>query len=157
MARNDSVFLDSSVFMTRAQDLAEKLKLKEDVIRFEFPQGFTDIPLIEECRALQALDISEPENFDLMYDIMMQMLVGKPVIILYDDPMKGRQEIEKFVVTGRYMNLRGVTVIDAYPVIVTWLVEMISAYLGKKFPRSLNDIQATKSEREERMNQNQSL
>ena len=49
------------------------------------------------------------------------------------------------------MNLRGVEIIDAYPVIVNWLVEFIAGYLGKKYPRSLKDIQAQVSERKEHM------
>ena len=64
---------------------------------------------------------------------------------------KGAEELSRFVVTNRYMNLRGVDIIDQYPVLVNWLVEFIAGYLGKKYPRSFKDYQATMSEREERM------
>ena len=60
-------------------------------------------------------------------------------------------EVARFVVTSRYMDLRGVPFINAYPVIVNWLVEFIAGYLGKKYPRSLKDIQAQVSEKEELM------
>ena len=149
----NGVFLDSSVFLDRQDTELEKLNIKENIIRFEFPDGFSDIPLIEECRALNALDMSNPDNFDLMYDIMMQMLIEKPVLIYLDDGIHGKAEIARFMVTGRYMNLRGVDVIDAYPVIVNWLVEMIAEYLSKKYPRSLKDIQAVKSAKEELLRQ----
>ena len=60
-------------------------------------------------------------------------------------------EVARFVVTSRYMDLRGVPFINAYPVAVNWLVEFIAGYLGKKYPRSLKDIQAQVSEKEELM------
>jgi hypothetical protein len=49
------------------------------------------------------------------------------------------------------MNLRGVEFIDEYPIVVNWLVDFIASYLGKKFPRSLKDIQAKMSVREEHL------
>ena len=99
---------------------------------------------------MNALDLSNPDNFDLMYDITMQMLIGKPVFIYFTEGNK-QTEVARFVVTNRYMNLRGVPFIDAYPIAVNWLVEFISGYLGKKFPRSLKSIREQVSESEERM------
>jgi hypothetical protein len=145
------IFLDASIFDNKENEVIEKLNVKENLIKFEFPNGFAEIPLIEECRAMNALDVKNPDNFDLMYDITMQMLTGMPVFIYLDDGEHPKAEIARFIITGRYMNLRGIAVIDAYPVIVNWLVEMIAEYLSKKFPRSLKDIQAVVSEREERM------
>jgi hypothetical protein len=49
------------------------------------------------------------------------------------------------------MDLRGVPFIYEFPVVVNWLVEFIAGYLGKKYPRSLKNIQAKVSEREELM------
>ena len=146
----NGVFLDASVL--KGKELEERLKVsvQQEKIRFEFPQGFTQLRLIEECRALNALDVTNPDNFDLMYDITMQMLVGKIVAI---DFVEGNQkeEIARFVVTDRYMNMRSIDIIDEYPVLVNWLVEFIAGYLGKKYPRSLKNFQATMSERKERM------
>ena len=148
MANN--IFLDASIL--KGKEIEEKLKVdvQQNKIRFEFPQGFSDIRLIEECRALNALDVSIPDNFDLMYDITMQMLNGKVVFIYFMDGSK-KAEVARFVVTSRYMDLRGVPFINAYPVTVNWLVEFIAGYLGKKYPRSLKDIQAQVSEKEELM------
>lgn len=145
-----AVTLDSYSFMDKEEDQYIKENVMYNKIKFEFPDGFTQLRLIEECRAINALDTSIPENFDLMYDITMQMLVGKVVEIRFIEDDK-ETLVEQFVVTDRYMNLRGVGLIDAYPVIVNWLVEFIAGYLGKKYPRSLKDIQAVMSEREERM------
>ena len=146
----NNIFLDASILQNREKEEAVKLDVQQNRIRFEFPQGFSEIRLIEECRALNALDVSIPENFDLLYDITMQMLNGKVVFIYYVDG-KVKNEVARFVVTSRYMNLRGVPFIDTYPVVVNWLVEFIAGYLGKKFPRSLKDIQAKVSEKEELM------
>lgn len=146
------IFLDSSILKEQRQDTNIKFDVQQNRIRFEFPQGFSELRLIEECRAINALDLTDPDNFDLMYDITMQMLNGKVVFIYYVDEMTNKKfEMARFVVTSRYMNLRGVNAIDAYPILVNWLVEFIAGYLGKKYPRSLKDIQATLSEKEELM------
>ena len=144
----NNIFLDASVLKGRQADEQNKIDVQQNKIRFEFPNGFSDIRLIEECRAINALDVSIPENFDLMYDITMQMLNGKPVFIYFVDGNK-KTEVARFVVTSRYMDLRGVPFINSYPIAVNWLVEFISGYLGKKYPRSLKDIQAKVSESEE--------
>ena len=146
----NGVFLDASILKGRVQEEQEKVDVQQNKIRFEFPQGFSDIRLIEECRALNALDLSNPDNFDFMYDITMQMLNGKVVFIYF---MEGNKKVEvaRFVVTSRYMDLRGVPFIYEFPIVVNWLVEFIAGYLGKKYPRSLENIQAKVSEREEHM------
>ena len=147
-----SIFLDSSVLAEQKKDEQIKFDIQQNRIKFDFPQGFSELRLIEECRAINALDITNPDNFDFMYDITMQMLNGKVVFIYYIDEYTGKEhEIARFVVTSRYMNLRGVSAIDAYPILVNWLVEFIAGYLGKKYPRSLKDIRATLSEKEELM------
>lgn len=144
------IFLDASVLKGRQIEEKQKLDIQENKIEFSFPEGFTQLRLIEECRALNALDMTNPDNFDLMYDITMQMLVGKIVVISFRENGV-RQELSRFVVTDRYMNMRGVDIIDEYPVLVNWLVEFIAGYLGKKYPRSFRNYQATMSEREERL------
>lgn len=146
----NSIFLDASILKGKQEEELEKIDVQQNKIQFEFPNGFEDLRLIEECRALNALDVSDPDNFDLMYDITMQMLTGKVVFIYYVDGSK-KAEVARFVVTSRYMDLRGVPFIYSYPVVVNWLVEFIAGYLGKKYPRSLKDIQAKVSEREELM------
>ena len=147
----EGAFLDASVLRNSAQENANKYIVKQSYIRFEFPQGFTKLRLIEECRALNALDLEDPDNFDLMYDITMQMLIGKTVFIYFFDDLGEKHEVARFVVTDRYMNLRSIDIIDEYPVIVNWLVEFIAGYLGKKYPRSLKSIQASMTERKEHM------
>lgn len=146
----NNIFLDASILKGRQEDVQDKINVQLSKISFEFPQGFTELRLIEECRALNALDVSDPDNFDLIYDMTMQMLTGKPVFIYFNEAGK-KTEVARFVVTNRYMDLRGVPFICAYPIVVNWLVEFISGYLGKKFPRSLKDIRAKVSEKEELM------
>lgn len=147
----NNIFLDASILKNKEVDEVQRIDVQQNKIHFEFPNGFAEIRLIEECRALNALDITNPDNFDLMYDITMQMLIGKPVFIYFADDNGKQTEVARFVVTNRYMNLRGVPFIDIYPITVNWLVEFISGYLGKKYPRSLKSIRAQVSESEERM------
>lgn len=148
----NKVFLDASSIASKEEDEIRRLKIQRNCIEFEFPEGFTKLRLIEECRALNALDIEDPDNFDLLYDITMQMLVGKTVFVNYiDNKTLQKTQVGKFHVTDRYMNLRSADIIDAYPILVNWLVEFVAGFLGKKYPRSLNDIQATMSERLEPM------
>ena len=152
-------FLDSSVIRGKSIDEATRYNLQHYNIRFEFPNGFTKLRLIEECRALNALDVENPDNFDFMFDITMQMLVGKSVFIYFIDENGNKNELDKFVVTDRYMNLRSIDIIDEYPIIVNWLVEFVSGMLAKKLPRSLKDIQVQMSERKEHLKnlKNQSI
>lgn len=145
------IFLSADVVANKKVEEAYRYDVEYNCIEFNFPDGFAQLKLIEECRALNALDTSDPDNFDLMFDITMQMLVGKVVAINFNNGINKQKEIARFVVTDRYMNLRGVPIIDEYPVLVNWLVEWVAGYLGKKYPRSLENIQATMSEREERM------
>lgn len=145
------IFLDASLLQEKELNEVVKYNIQQNNIRFEFPDGFAQIRLIEECRALNALDITNPDNFDLMFDITMQMLIGKLVYIYFVDNREKEHEIGKFVVTDRYMDLRGVGIIDEYPVLVNWLVEFVAGYLSKKYPRSFEECQERMSEREERM------
>lgn len=142
-------FLDASVLRNRDFEAVIKYDVQQNRIRFEFPDGLNQLDLIEECRAINALDVSNPDNFDLMYDMTVQMLVSKPVFVYYIEDRK-KEEIAHFVITDRYMNLRNIEIIDEYPVLVNWLVEFMAGMLGKKYPRSLKSIQAIMSERRER-------
>lgn len=145
------IFLDASVLENKEENNIIKQYIKKNNLVFEFPEGFTELRLIEECRALNALDLSNPDNFDLMYDITMQMLSEKPVGIFYKDEKGNKEEICKFVVTNRYMDLRGILFINEYPIVVNWLVEFIAGFLSKKLPLSLKGIQTTMREKEELM------
>jgi len=147
-----SIFLDSSVLERKPFNMAQALDIKQNKIRFEFPMGFSQLRLIEECRALNCLDVSDPDNFDFMFDITMQLLTEKTVFIYFVDDFGTKHEVEHFLVTDRYMNLRGVDFIDEYPIVVNWLVEFVAGELAKKFPHSLESIRsAVSAKREERM------
>ena len=148
------VFLDSSVLDTKPKNEQWKLDVKMDKIKYKFPEGLTPLRLIEECRALNCLDVSDPDNFDFMYDITIQMLVGKPCQILFKE--NGEEHlIAEFIVTDRYMNLRGVDIIDEYPILVNWLVEFVAGELAKKYPHSLKDVRTKMSAKKDvRMKKN---
>ena len=122
-------FLDASILDFKESAEIVREDVKQNRVQFVFPAGLNKVDLLEECRALTKLD-----DFDVMYDLTMQMLEGKPVTItlLHDDGTKS--ELCSFQVTDRYMNLRGVGMIDEYPVLVTWLTEFIGAHILKKFP-----------------------
>lgn len=128
--KNKAVFLDASVLRGKERDKNVKLALKMDAMRFEFPAGINqDIPFIEELRALENID-----DDDFMYDITMQMLVGKRVLIQCRDLENKYHTVCDFIVTDRYMNLRGVPYLDKYPIVFLWLVDFMRNYLLKKYP-----------------------
>ena len=128
--KNKAVFLDASVLRGKERDKSVKLALKMDAMRFEFPAGINqDIPFIEELRALENID-----DDDFMYDITMQMLVGKRVLIQCRDLENKYHTVCDFIVTDRYMNLRGVPYLDKYPIVFLWLVDFMRNYLLKKYP-----------------------
>ena len=103
--------------------------VKQNRIVFEFPDGFAVIPFIDECRILEDI-----KNFDLMFDITMQKLSGKHVVIKLK-AMDGTESIvSNFIVTNRYMDMHGVDFINKYPIVMTWLMEFMQELLLKKFP-----------------------
>ena len=122
--------IDASILDDKSLNETMKMDVELNRISFEFPQGLSTIPLIEECRALNSLD-----DFDLMYDISMQLLTEKQVLVYMKDYSGTKRLIENFIVTDRYMDLRGVHAINETPVIVNWLVSFLSGYLRKKYPR----------------------
>lgn len=148
--------LNAQQLASHAHELTLREFIKKDSINFKFPAGFNTIPLIEECRALNALDVSDPDNFDLMYDIAIQMLVGKATVVEFRDKDDQMKEAAVFVIANRYQNLRGIPIIDEYPILINWLVEYVAGYLGKKFPRSLKDCLDSMSGRKEPMKSKQS-
>jgi hypothetical protein len=124
-----SFLLDASVL-----DLLEEHKIiREDVKRnrvaFEFPDGLADSDIVEECRALDKLD-----DFDEMYGLTMQKLVGKSVRVWMRQDDGSRSLLCEFHVSDRDQDLRGVDAIDEYPILLNWLTEFIGARLLKKYP-----------------------
>jgi hypothetical protein len=121
--------LDASVLDQAETHKLVREDIKQNGIEYVFPAGFNQVDLLEECRALTMLD-----DFDTMYDLTMQMLVGKPVTINVKNTDGSKTVLCQFQVVDRYQNLRGVAAIDDYPCLVTWLTEFIGAHLLKKYP-----------------------
>jgi hypothetical protein len=124
-----SFILDASVLTYEEEVKIYREDIKRNRIVFEFPNGVNQLDLLEECRALTSL-----EDFDTMFDLTMQMLVGKDLSIQVRDENGGKKEMCRFVVTDQYQDLRAVEFIDQYPILVTWLTEFIAGWLLKKFP-----------------------
>lgn len=103
--------------------------IKLDRIEFVFPEGLASVPVLEECRALCDLD-----NFDVLYDLTMQYLVGKrlEIIMINDDGSKST--LGHMHVTTKDDDLRFMQCVADYPYLVYWLTEFMAGYLAKKFP-----------------------
>jgi hypothetical protein len=121
--------LDASVLDAAEERQVVRDDVRQNRIEYIFPDGLNQVDLLEECRALTMLD-----DFDTMFDLTMQMLVGKPVTINMKNEDGSKTEICGFQVVDRYQNLRGVDAIDEYPCLVTWLTEFIGAHISKKSP-----------------------
>lgn len=109
-----------------------KNDIQKNKIRFEFPDGFAKIPIIEECRAVS--EYGNPEQFDLLYDIVMQLLVGKTVVIKLLNNSGNYYTLCQFIVTNKFMDLRGVPELNEFPIIVMWMVDLVVCSLSKKYP-----------------------
>jgi hypothetical protein len=123
LALNASVLDEAESYRIVREDI------RQNRIEYVFPDGLNQVDLLEECRALTMLD-----DFDTLYDLTMQMLVGKPVTITIRNSNGSKLELCSFQVVDRYQNLRGVAAINEYPFLVTWLTEFIGAHISKKFP-----------------------
>jgi hypothetical protein len=129
-----SFILDASVLDN--QDLQKIIidDTKKNRVEYEFPDGFNKLDLYEECRALTLLD-----DLEAMYDVTMQLLVGKSVIIRMKNKDGVKTEICSFQVVDRFQNLRAIAAIDEYPCLILWLTEFIGASLLKKYPVPLEN------------------
>jgi hypothetical protein len=127
--------LDASVLDQKETHEILREDIKANRIEYIFPDGFNQVDLIEECRALTRLD-----DFDTMYDLTMQMLAGKPVTIHIRNTDGSKTMLCDFQVVDRYQNLRGIEAINEYPVLVTWLTEFVGAHLLKKYPLPGNNL-----------------
>jgi len=128
------------------QDMLDALRedIKMNRVEYIFPDGLAQVDLLEECRALTQLT-----DFDTMYDLTMQMLEKKTLVILLKNDDGSKTELCSFYVVDKYMNLRGIEAINSYPCLVTWLTEFMAAYVSKKFPtpgQSQSQVQESKKE-----------
>jgi hypothetical protein len=124
-----SFLLDASILDDLEEHKVAREEIKHSNIEYIFPSGFNQLDLFEECRALALL-----EDFDAMYDITMQMLENRGVIINIKNKDGSKTQLCSFHVVDRFQNLRGVEAIDDFPVLLTWLVEFAGAHLLKKYP-----------------------
>jgi hypothetical protein len=123
--------LDASILDHAETHEIVRDNVKQNLIEYVFPDEcpFNQVDLREECRALTMLD-----DFDTMYDLLMQMLTGKPVVINIKNPDGSKTELCSFQVVDRYQNLRAIDAINDYPCLVTWMTEFIGAYIARKYP-----------------------
>jgi len=150
-----SFILDASVFDMQETYEIMKEDIKQNRIEFQFLEGLNQVDLLEECRALTKLN-----DFEVMYDLTMQMLEGKPLLILIKNVDGSKTVLANFQVTDRYMNLRGEEAINQYPILVTWLTEFIGAYISKKFPMPMQtqpQPQASKNKKKSGKKQQQTV
>jgi hypothetical protein len=124
-----SFILDASVYEDMERHLITREDVKEHRIEFRFPAGLNVPDLRDECRAL-----TQADDFDVMYDLLMQMLAGRSVEInlkCYDGT---KTQLALFQVTNVDQDLRGVDVIAEYPCLINWLIDFLKAALLKKYP-----------------------
>lgn len=151
--QNKVVVLDASIKSGAGVESVLRDDIRENKLQFIFPEGLNELRVIESCRALNALEHKNDEDtFDLMFDMTMQMLVGKPVRIVLLDDNNVKHLVEDFQVTDRYMDLRGVDCIVQYPFIVSCLVDFMGNMMLKKFPRSYKDFPQIGTRKEEPIN-----
>lgn len=124
-----SFILDASVLDYQEEGKIVSEDVKRNRVVFSFPAGVNKLDLLEECRALTMI-----EDFDMMFDVTMQMLVNKDLVIYIKNEAGQPVEKANVHITDRYQDLRGCDFIDEYPVVVTWLVEFIAGMLSKKYP-----------------------
>jgi hypothetical protein len=121
--------LDASILDGREAHEVVQDEIKQNHVEYEFPDGLNKLDLYEECRALTLLD-----DLEAMYDVTMQLLVGKSVIIRLKNKNGSKTELCSFQVVDRFQNLRAIAAIDEYPCLMLWLTEFIGATLLKKYP-----------------------
>jgi hypothetical protein len=127
--RPRSFILDSSVYDNAEQHEITREDVRVNRVEFVFPGGINDVDIRDICRALDQAD-----DFDIMYDLVMKMLVGRGVIINLKGADGVKVELCAFQVTHEGQNLRGVEAIAAFPWLVNWLIDHVRMHLLKKYP-----------------------
>jgi hypothetical protein len=121
--------LDASVMEYADTHRIMREDIKMNRIIYEFPSGLNKLDLFEECRALTLL-----EDFQTMYDLTMQLLVNKDMLIKIKNDDGSATLLCEAHITDKFQDLRGYDAIDKYPVLVTWLTEFMAEELIKKYP-----------------------
>jgi hypothetical protein len=124
-----SFILDYSTVDDEAHVTELRGVVQRNLVEFEFPDGLSQVDLLDECRAMTQLD-----DFDTVFDLTMQMISGKPVTIWIKGLNGTREKLCEFFVTNPKQDLRGVPEIDQHPYLVVWLTEYIGGLISKKFP-----------------------
>jgi hypothetical protein len=124
-----SFILDASVLDMQEEHEILREDIRQNRIEFEFPSGINQVDLLEECRALTQLD-----DFDVMYDLAMQMLEGKDLVVRIKNYDNTKSELCTVHIVDKMQNLRAYQAIDDYPIIITWLTEFLGGMLLKKYP-----------------------
>jgi hypothetical protein len=139
------LFLDASILDDADIVQIARENVQHDRILFEFPSGLTKVDLLEECRAL--CDI---ENFDIMYDLTMQMLSDRDLVIWLKNDDGSKTCLDRAHITNKMMDMRSIDAINEWPILMNWLTEFMGAYLLKKFPTPGKELPADQASKKKR-------
>ena len=139
-----SFIVDSSVLQNQEEFDAVKEEIKQNRVIFEFPGGINDIDLLDRCRMLCSTD-----NFDVCYETVIAMLEGKPVkVSLRNYDNISTSLFAEFQIVNKEMDLKSISALNDYPIIVNWLVEFVVGLELKKFPLPLLSSMVKAEEKE---------
>ncbi len=108
--------------------------IKQNRVRYVFPEGLADVPIKEQCRVLFNLEL-----FDDMYDLAMQFLSGKVVEIFIRNDDGSETLLGRMRVKDKFDDLREMQCVADYPYLVNWMCEFLAGSLSKKFPLPSRD------------------
>jgi hypothetical protein len=123
------IAIDASILDMQELHQFNAEAVRRDRVEFVFPAGLNKPDILDECRALTRLD-----DFDTMYDLTMQMLVGRDVVVNLKNGNDKKTTIGMFHVSDSEQNLRGEEILDQYPILITWLAEFMTGLIVKKYP-----------------------
>lgn len=127
--------LDSSVMDLADTHRIIRENIKQNMIRYAFPQGLNELDLHEEIEALSIIESGDKTaKIERMYDVTMQLLVDKDVQVIMMDDDGVEHLVSEFHVTDRYQNMRGIEFINKYPSVMLWLCDFMAEHLIKKYP-----------------------
>lgn len=127
--------LDSSVMEHAETHRIIREDIKQNKIEFIFPSGLNELDVFEEIAALAIIDGGDSdEKMKRMYDVTMQLLVDKDVVINIRNYDGTKTTLCEFHVVDRYQNLRGIEAVNSYPTIILWMCEFMAEHLLKKYP-----------------------
>jgi hypothetical protein len=117
------MLLDGSILDDREEHIIGREDVRLNKIEFVFLSRLGQAAMTEKCRMIHDID-----NFNAAYDFTMRVCAGTELAIYIRDAQAGKKKL-CHIAPADWRSLRDVEAIDAYPVLIVWLIDYVKTFL----------------------------